>query len=137
MDKINEDYVLGFMAKAAELGVDPEALTKVALSPGVIKLLNKLPTSVLRGMGHVQRAGGAAKRFGRTFGSTAVTMPYGLGNVRNADKMLTRLGGKAGDMYTRSGQAGHTAGKLAVPTVTGGTVLALDPLGMRRAVEKK
>jgi len=28
--KMNEDYVAGFMAKAAELGVDPEALAKRA-----------------------------------------------------------------------------------------------------------
>jgi len=30
---MNEDYVAGFMAKAAELGVDPEGLVKTAIDP--------------------------------------------------------------------------------------------------------
>jgi hypothetical protein len=59
---MNEDYVKGFMAKAAELGVDPEELVKSALGTTAVKLMSKLPTAVLRGAKKAQRLGARGAR---------------------------------------------------------------------------
>ncbi|MDP6527226.1 MAG: hypothetical protein QGH15_23980, partial [Kiritimatiellia bacterium] len=110
-----EDYVKGFMSKAAELGVDPEELVK---SGGLAQLL--------------RRGARGAADFGRSFAG-GLTMPMGLGSTRYADKIVKLLGGNPSHSFafhrnipdqvkSMGGVAstlGGVAGMLGIPVAAG------------------
>jgi hypothetical protein len=72
-NEMNEDYVKGFMAKAAELGVDPELLVKEGGKAQMAMRALKTTGSYLKGVG--RGAGDAARSAGKAVVRKGVKEP--------------------------------------------------------------
>jgi hypothetical protein len=124
---MNEDYVAGFMAKAAALGVDPEALVKSAeeTTPASQR------ANALAGLIGAGTGAGLGVPAGRAVADKAVR-DYARSNAAEILQEIVDADGPQRSLATRYGSRLKTIGRLA----RGGmpVVLGLGGLALGRAL---